>query len=86
MRQFTIIFATAAALTLAAGAAAALPGGAADSAMRSVETSVVQIHTGRFACHLTRKGWKRDTRPISKSCTKHHRYRCWGTRNCWYRL
>ena len=86
MRQFTIILATAAALTLAAGAAAALPGGTAGTALRPVETGVVQIHTGRFACHLTRKGWKRDTRPISKSCAKHHRYRCWGKRNCWYRL
>ena len=86
MRKYMIALAATATLTLAAGAAAALPGTSVGSAVRPAETGVVQIHTGRLACHLTRKGWKRDTRPISKSCTRHHRYRCWGKRNCWYKL
>jgi predicted alpha/beta hydrolase len=86
MRNYMIALTATAAFTLAAGAAYALPGALTGSAIRPAETGVVQIHTGRFACHLTRRGWKRDTRPISKSCPRHHRYRCWGTRNCWYKL
>ncbi len=86
MRTFMITLAATAALTFAASAVAALPGGPIGSGIKADDSRVVQIHTGRFACHLTRKGWKRDTRPVSKSCTKVHRYRCWGKRNCWYRL
>lgn len=85
MRTLIIPLVFAGALTVAAGFASAVPTPSVHRIDTARESQIVQVHTGRFACHLTRHGWKRDTRPYSKPCPQHHRYRCWGHRNCWYR-
>lgn len=85
MRKAILAAVATAALISIGGIAQALPGATTAAVVAAPSSDVEQAHYGARACHLTRRGWKRDTRPYSRSCRRIHRHKCWNRKNCWYR-
>ena len=83
MRKIILVFAAIAAMAGAASVAGAVPAGSLAGLKQAAESSVVQVHSGRYACHKVRGIWWRDSRPSSRRCWSSRRH--WHHGKAWYR-